>query len=66
MIKSFAHKGLEQFFTTGSVAGIQPVHAKRLRLILAQLDKARTIQDMDISQACTCMCLKANAKAFGR
>jgi proteic killer suppression protein len=41
MIKSFVHKGLEQFFTTGSVAGIQPMHAKRLRLILAQLDKRR-------------------------
>ncbi len=28
MIKSFSHKGLEEFFTTGSKKGIQPKHAK--------------------------------------
>jgi len=38
VIKSFRHKGLEAFFTTGSKAGIQPAHAKRLRLQLAALD----------------------------
>ena len=48
MIKSFAHKGLEKFFLSGNAAGVQAIHAKRLRLILAQLDKARTIDDMDI------------------
>ncbi len=48
MIKSFAHKGLENFFLTGSNAGIQPQHAKRLRLVLAQLHQARTITDMNI------------------
>ena len=48
MIKSFAHKGLEQFFRTGSKAGIQPQHASRIRLILAQLQQARTIEDMRI------------------
>lgn len=48
MIKSFAHKGLERFFLTGSKAGIQPKHAARLRLILAQLHQARSIEDMDI------------------
>ena len=48
MIKSFAHKGLERFFLTGSQAGIQPRHANRLRLILAQLHQARTIADMNI------------------
>ena len=30
MIKSFAHKGLEKFFLTGSKAGIQPSHADKL------------------------------------
>ncbi len=49
MIKSFVHKGLEQFFLTGSKAGIQPRHAVRLRLILAQLHQARTLDDMNIS-----------------
>lgn len=48
MIKSFVHKGLEQFFLAGSKAGIQPRHASRLRLILAQLHQARTLEDMNI------------------
>ncbi len=48
MIKSFAHKGLEKFYLTGSKAGIQVHHAKRIRLILAQLNQARTIEDIDI------------------
>ena len=38
MIKSFAHKGLEKFFSTGNTAGIQTKHANKLRLILAQLN----------------------------
>jgi proteic killer suppression protein len=46
MIKGFAHKGLEQFFTTGSKAGIQPKHATKLRLILAQLHQAQTLEDL--------------------
>ena len=48
MIKSFAHKGLEKYFLGGKAAGIQSIHANRLRLILAQLDKAKSIADMDI------------------
>lgn len=46
MIQSLAHKGLERFFHTGSKAGIQPIQADRLRLILALLDEARTVEDM--------------------
>jgi proteic killer suppression protein len=46
MIKSFAHKGLETFFKTGSKAGIQPHHANKLRLQLSALDKARRVEDM--------------------
>jgi proteic killer suppression protein len=30
MIRSFKHKGLEDFFYTGSKKGIKPEHAKRL------------------------------------
>jgi plasmid maintenance system killer protein len=48
MINSFAHKGLKKFFLTGSLAGIQAKHAERLRLILAQLNQARTVEDMKI------------------
>ena len=46
MIKTFAHKGLERFYRTGSKAGIQAIHAKRLGLILALLDQACVIDDM--------------------
>ena len=48
VIKNFAHKGLEAFFTTGSKAGIQPSHAARLRRQLAQLDQASAPRDMNI------------------
>ena len=46
MIKTFLHKGVRQFFETGSKAAIKPVHAPRLRLHLAALDVARSEADM--------------------
>jgi proteic killer suppression protein len=46
MIQSFRHKGLEQFFLSGSKAGIQPRHAKRLQLILARLHASTSPRDM--------------------
>jgi len=46
MIKSFRHKGLKKFFATGSLVGIQAVHATKLRLQLTALDNAKTPQDM--------------------
>lgn len=48
MIRSFRHKGLQTFFETGSRAGIQPHHSKRLRMQLAALDTALSVEDMDI------------------
>ena len=48
MIKSFRHDGLERFFRTGSKAGIQPKHAKRLRLQLGRLDAATSAADMNL------------------
>ena len=48
MIKRFRHKGLQRFFETGSKAGIQAVHATRLRVQLARLDKAVSPRDMDL------------------
>lgn len=48
MIKGFIHKGLENFYLTGSKAGIQAKHSKRIRLILAQLEQAKTIHDLNI------------------
>ncbi|MEQ8270170.1 type II toxin-antitoxin system RelE/ParE family toxin [Algiphilus sp.] len=48
MIKSFRHKGLKRFYEAGSLAGIKPQHAKRLRMQLAALDTATSIEDMDV------------------
>ena len=48
MIKSFRHKELREFFETGARSGIQAKHAGRLRLQLAALDTARSVDDMDI------------------
>ncbi|MBL8510489.1 MAG: type II toxin-antitoxin system RelE/ParE family toxin [Betaproteobacteria bacterium] len=48
MIRSFQHKGIETYFFTGSKAGIQAAHAKRLRLQLAKLDSAQTAEDMNL------------------
>ena len=47
MISSFAHKGLERFYRTGVISGIQAMHAKRLRLIFTLLDAAAAVKDMD-------------------
>ncbi|TAN41086.1 MAG: peptidase [Nitrospirae bacterium] len=46
MIKSFAHKGLEKFYRTGSISGIQAVHADKLRLILTIIDAAVSVEGM--------------------
>ena len=48
MIKSFRHKGLRKLFETGATAGVQAAHAGRLRMLLAALDTAVVIEDMDI------------------
>jgi proteic killer suppression protein len=47
VIRSFSHKGLQDFFEAGSKAGIRPEHAKRLRLMLAKLNTATAIRDMN-------------------
>ncbi len=46
-IRSFRHKGLEEFFITGSKRGIQPTHARKLEDILDRLDGAAIVGDMD-------------------
>jgi len=48
MIKSFKHKGLETFYSSGSTKGIQAKHAKKLRMQLIALDTAHHIEDLDI------------------
>lgn len=46
MIISFKHKGLEVFFHTGSLAGIQPIHRQRLREVLTVLNVAKAPEDL--------------------
>ncbi|RUO19130.1 type II toxin-antitoxin system RelE/ParE family toxin [Aliidiomarina haloalkalitolerans] len=48
MILSFKHKGLANFFFTGSTAGIMVEHQKKLRLILGRLNAANSIDDMKL------------------
>ena len=47
MIKSFKHKGLENFFYQGIKKGIKPEHASRLERILDRLHAASEIKDMN-------------------
>ncbi|GAA0828493.1 type II toxin-antitoxin system RelE/ParE family toxin [Marinomonas arenicola] len=48
MIKSFKHKGLRKFFESGSKAGIQAKHERRLRMQLAAIDTATVLDDIDL------------------
>lgn len=47
MIKSFEHKGLEDYFYNGTKKGIKPQHAQKLADILDRLDAAKDIKDMN-------------------
>lgn len=49
MIVSFKHKGLERFYRSGSLAGVQATHARRLQLIPTNLDSAVQSSDMNLS-----------------
>ena len=48
MIKTFRHKGLEQFFTTGSKSGIQPHHAAKLNMQLTAMNAAESPDDLRV------------------
>ncbi len=48
MIRSIRHKGLLRFYESGSRSGVAANHVKRLRILLAALDTAQTIEDIDI------------------
>ena len=47
MIRSFKHKGLQEFFDTGSKVGIQAKHAARIAEQLFALNRATKPKDMD-------------------
>ena len=48
MIQKFKHKGLKQLFESGKATGVNPQHVTRLRHILALLETAEAIEDMDL------------------
>lgn len=48
MIKSFAHKGLERFFTKGDKSGINAQSSERITRILDRLDAATEANDMNL------------------
>ena len=48
MIRDFAHKGLKKYFESGSKAGIQAKHATKLTMILAILDMADEVTELDL------------------
>jgi len=47
MIKSFKHKGFQDFFYTGIKKGIRPEHAGKIARILDRLNAAGDIMDMN-------------------
>ena|SRR3990167_674930 len=48
MIKTWKHKGLRDFFETGSTAGIQASHKIRLKVILQRLNAAIKADDLNL------------------
>ena len=48
MIKSFSHKGLKDFFETGSRRGLTSELATRVRVRLDVIDAAKTIADINL------------------
>ncbi len=49
MIRDFRHRGLKQLFESGISVGVNPQHVPRLRRILALLETAETLHDMDLA-----------------
>lgn len=46
MIKTFKHRGIEDFFYDGRRKGINPNHASKLERMLDRLHAASDVQDM--------------------
>ena len=46
MILTFRHKGLEVFFRSGRITGIQAIHQKRLQDLLTALNVASDPRDL--------------------
>jgi proteic killer suppression protein len=47
VIAGFRHRGLERFFESGDARSLHPSHVARLRRILARLNAAVDVRDLD-------------------
>ena len=52
MIQKFKHKVLKRLFESGISSGVDPQYAARIRKILALLETAETLEDMDLPGLC--------------
>ncbi len=48
MIESFKHKGLRQLYEDDNSRGLSADHVRELRQILAALDDAQVVEDLDL------------------
>jgi toxin HigB-1 len=48
MIASFRHKGLRQLFEDDNPRGVNAEHVRKIRQILALLDAAQSVADLDL------------------
>ena len=48
MIRSFRHKGLKRLYEDGDPRAVIAEHVAKLRDVLARLDAARAVADMDM------------------
>lgn len=48
MIRSIRHKGLKRLYEDDNARGVLPEHARNLRDVLARLDAASAVADMDV------------------
>ena len=48
MIQKFKHKGLKRLFESEISSGVDPQHVNRIRKILALLETAENLEDMDL------------------
>jgi len=47
VIVGFKHRGLKRFFETGHTRGLNPNHVPKIRRILARLQAATRVRDLD-------------------
>ena len=48
MIRTIRHRGLKRLYEQGAARGVAAEHVEKLRDILARLDAAQSIKDMDL------------------